>query len=305
VVNIIIGFFLDLLIGDPSSFPHPVRFIGKFIIFLEKALLKEKYKKFTGFILTISIVITSYFITFTLCTLSPIIEIFIIYTVFSVNSLGFEGNKIYNLLKNNKIDSARIQLGYIVSRETKTLNEKDIIRSTVESISENIVDGIISPLFFLFIGGAPLAMAFKAVSTLDSMVGYKNDKYMDFGFASAKFDDILNFIPARISGFVLIPLASLFCGKNAVNSFRIVARDRLKHSSPNSGHSESAIAGALELQLGGNSIYFGKTIKKPFLGDKLKDFTINDIKDSIKILYISSIIALLFGIVIKFLFMGL
>jgi adenosylcobinamide-phosphate synthase len=304
LIKILTGFVLDLIFGDPYHFPHPVRFIGNFTNKLENVLLQLKHKKLAGFVLTFIVVVSTYLITLCLCSLNIIIEILLIYTIFAVKSLSFEGNKIYKLLKENNISEARKQLSFIVSRETTNLDEKNIIRSTIESISENIVDGIISPIIFLFLGGAPLAMAYKAASTLDSMIGYKNEKYKDFGFASAKFDDILNFIPARITGFFLIPIASFFCGKNIINSIKITIRDRLKHDSPNSAHSEAAVAGALGLQLGGPGIYFGKVEEKPVLGNKLKEFEQNDIKDTIKILYVTTILCLISGFIIKFFLAG-
>jgi adenosylcobinamide-phosphate synthase len=290
---------MDLFLGDPYNFPHPVRLIGKFINKLENILIKFKNKKIAGFILTFVVVVSVYFITLFVSSLNVMIEIFLIYTVFAVKSLGDEGNKIYKLLLSGNIELARKQLGYIVSRDTNNLDEKNIIRSTVETISENIVDGVISPIFYLIIGGIPLAMAYKAASTLDSMVGYKTDKYKDFGFASAKFDDILNFIPARITGFILIPLASLFCGKSFIGSLKITFRDRLNHDSPNSAHSEAAVAGALGVMLGGQNIYFGEVVNKPAIGNAVKDFENKDIKDSIKILYITSCLALIFGLILK------
>jgi len=303
-VNIIIGFILDLIFGDPYDFPHPVRFIGKGITKLENIFLKFKNKKFWGFVLTFLIVASAYFITLFLCSLHIVIEIFLIYTIFAVKSLGFEGKKIYSLLEKGNIPEAQKQLGFIVSRDTAELSDKDIIRSTIESISENIVDGIISPIFYLLIGGAPLAMAYKAASTLDSMVGYKNEKYKDLGFASAKFDDILNWIPARITGFILIPVSALLTGKNWLNAVKITFRDRLKHDSPNSAHSEASTAGALGVMLGGPSVYFGKVENKPSLGEKLKEFENRDILDTIKILYVSAFLSLIIGFAVKFAIFG-
>ncbi|OHD15097.1 MAG: cobalamin biosynthesis protein CobD [Spirochaetes bacterium GWC1_27_15] len=298
-IKIILGFAFDLIFGDPQNFPHPVRIIGNFITKLEEILYKFKNKKFTGFILMFVIVFTTYILTLFVCSLNPIIEVFLIYTIFATKTLGDEGIKIYKSLKQNNIELARTQLGYIVSRDTENISQSDIVRGTIESISENLTDGIISPLFFLLIGGVPLAMAFKAASTLDSMVGYKNDRYIDFGFASAKFDDILNFIPARLTGFVLIPLASLITGNNFINSLKVVFKDRLKTPSPNSGHSEAGFAGALGVRLGGASTYFGKIVEKPTIGVKLKDFDPKDIIKSVKLMYFTSILALMIGMVVR------
>jgi adenosylcobinamide-phosphate synthase len=300
MLKVITAFVLDLIFGDPHNYPHPVRIIGHFISILERKLINFRNKKISGFILTVIVVISSYFAALLISSINILLELFLIYTIFSAGALAFEGKKIYKSLLNGDIEKARYNLSFIVSRDTSKMNKDDIIRSTVETVSENIVDGVISPLFYLLIGGVPLAMAFKATSTLDSMIGYKNKKYKDFGYASAKLDDILNFIPARITGFVLIPAASLLCGKNFINSFKIVARDRLKHDSPNSAHAESAIAGALGLRLGGKNIYFNKSLIKPFIGDKLKQFELNDINDAIRIMYVASVIALIAGVIIKF-----
>ncbi len=247
-----------------------------------------------------TVIISSYFITLSLCSLNPVIEIFLIYTVLAVKSLACEADKIFNLLASGNIIEARRALSYIVSRDTANMDERNIIRSTVETVSENIVDGITAPLFYLIIGGAPLAMAYKAASTLDSMVGYKNEKYIDFGYASAKMDDILNFIPARITGFILIPLAALLTGKNFIRSFKIVLRDRHKHESPNSAHPEAAASGALGLQFGGLTVYNGKAEQNPLIGDKIKDFELNDIKSAVRILYLTAVIAVIFGLLIRY-----
>jgi len=213
------------------------------------------------------------------------------YTVFSVNSLAREGNRVYNILKEGDIEKARKDLSYLVSRDTETMDEKMIIRSTMETISENTVDGIVAPMFYMFLGGLPLAMTYKAINTLDSMVGYKNEKYMDFGKFSAKIDDIANFIPARITGFLIVA-ASMILRYNYKNSLKIFIRDRKNHSSPNSAHAEASVAGALGVQFGGRVSYFGKEADKPTIGDKIKDFELEDIKKNIKIMYVASFLSL-------------
>ncbi len=295
VVSICSGFFLDLVLGDPYSFPHPVRFIGKYIEFLESKLRKACNEKFAGICLTFIVVFTSYFVALYLSSISLILEIILIYTVFSTRTLADEARRIYELLERGDIPSARRQVGLLVSRDTDKMQEKDIVRATVETVSENIVDGIISPMFYLFIGGASLGMGYKAASTLDSMVGYKNEKYINFGWASARLDDLLNFIPARITSFLLIPFAAFLCGMDARNSFRVMLRDRHKHSSPNSAHSEAAVAGALGCRLGGPVSYFGKTTDKPYIGDALKETGKEDIQKSIRIMYATAAAGLVFG----------
>ena len=301
VIKIWIAYILDLIFGDPQNIIHPVQIIGKIISLGEKILLKEKsgsrYKFFAGIILNIFVVSITYGLTCLIYKSSKIsgvftlIEIYLMYTVFSVNSLAREGNRVYNILKEGNIEKARKDLSYLVSRDTETMDEKMIIRSTMETISENTVDGIVAPMFYMFLGGLPLAMTYKAINTLDSMVGYKNEKYMDFGKFSAKIDDVANFIPARITG-VLIVAASMILRYNYKNSLKMFIRDRKNHSSPNSAHAEASVAGALGVQFGGRVSYFGKEVDKPVIGDKIKDFELEDIKKNIKIMYITSFLSL-------------
>ena len=301
VIKIWIAYILDLIFGDPQNIIHPVQIIGKMISLEEKILLKEKsgsrYKFFAGIILNIFVVSITYGLTCLIYKSSKtsgvftLIEIYLMYTVFSVNSLAREGNRVYNILKEGNIEKARKDLSYLVSRDTETMDEKMIIRSTMETISENTVDGIVAPMFYMFLGGLPLAMTYKAINTLDSMVGYKNEKYMDFGKFSAKIDDVANFIPARITG-VLIVAASMILRYNYKNSLKMFIRDRKNHSSPNSAHAEASVAGALGVQFGGRVSYFGKEVDKPVIGDKIKDFELEDIKKNIKIMYITSFLSL-------------
>ena len=308
VIKIWIAYILDLVFGDPQNIIHPVQIIGKMISLGEKILLKEKsgsrYKFFAGIILNIFVVSITYGLTCLIYKSSKIsgvftlIEIYLMYTVFSVNSLAREGNRVYNILKEGNIEKARKDLSYLVSRDTETMDEKMIIRSTMETISENTVDGIVAPMFYMFLGGLPLAMTYKAINTLDSMVGYKNEKYMDFGKFSAKLDDVANFIPARITG-ILIVIASMILGYDYKNSLKIFIRDRKNHSSPNSGHAEAGVAGALGVQFGGRVSYFGKEVDKPVIGDKIKDFELEDIKKNIKIMYVASFLSLVMFSVIS------
>ncbi len=308
VIKIWIAYILDLIFGDPQNIIHPVQIIGKIISLGEKILLKEKsgsrYKFFAGIILNIFVVSITYGLTCLIYKSSKIsgvftlIEIYLMYTVFSVNSLAREGNRVYNILKEGNIEKARKDLSYLVSRDTETMDEKMIIRSTMETISENTVDGIVAPMFYMFLGGLPLAMTYKAINTLDSMVGYKNEKYMDFGKFSAKIDDVANFIPARITG-VLIVAASMILRYNYKNSLKMFIRDRKNHSSPNSAHAEASVAGALGVQFGGRVSYFGKEVDKPVIGDKIKDFELEDIKKNIKIMYATSFLSLvLFSVIL-------
>ena len=296
-IKILIAYVLDLIFGDPQNVVHPVQVIGKIISAGEKVLLRKKYKFLAGAVLnifTVSITYTSMYLISRSVKISVffmIIEIYLMYTIFSINSLAREGNRVYRILKEGDIEKARKDLSYLVSRDTEMMDEKMIIRSTMETISENTVDGIVAPMFYMFLGGMPLAMAYKAINTLDSMVGYKNEKYMDFGKFSAKVDDAANFIPARITG-ILIVLASMILGYDYKNSLKIFIRDRKNHSSPNSAHSEASVAGALGVQFGGKVSYFGKEINKPTIGDKIKDFELEDIRKNIRIMYVTSFLSL-------------
>ena len=296
-IKIWIAYVLDLIFGDPQNVVHPVQVIGKIISAGEKVLLRKKYKFLAGAVLnifTVSITYTSMYLISKSVKISVffmIIEIYLMYTIFSINSLAREGNRVYRIMKEGDIEKARKDLSYLVSRDTETMDEKMIIRSTMETISENTVDGIVAPMFYMFLGGMPLAMAYKAINTLDSMVGYKNEKYMDFGKFSAKVDDAVNFIPARITG-ILIVLASMILGYDYKNSLKIFLRDRKNHSSPNSAHSEASVAGALGVQFGGKVSYFGKEINKPTIGDKIKDFELEDIRKNIRIMYVTSFLSL-------------
>ena len=296
-IKIWIAYVLDLIFGDPQNVVHPVQVIGKIISAGEKVLLRKKYKFLAGAVLNIFTVSITYTLMYLISksvkisVFFMIIEIYLMYTIFSINSLAREGNRVYRILKEGDIEKARKDLSYLVSRDTETMDEKMIIRSTMETISENTVDGIVAPMFYMFLGGMPLAMTYKAINTLDSMVGYKNEKYMDFGKFSAKVDDAANFIPARITG-ILIVFASMILGYDYKNSLKIFLRDRKNHSSPNSAHSEASVAGALGVQFGGKVSYFGKEINKPTIGDKIKDFELEDIRKNIRIMYVTSFLSL-------------
>lgn len=315
LLSIYTGYALDLIIGDPYSFPHPVRYIGKLISIVEKQIRKitssDKGLKIAGFFLWFIVVGATFGITTLVLQLFKfnklayfIVNTILIYTTLATKCLKDESVKIYKVLKTGDLEKSRIQLSYIVGRDTKNLNEKEIVRATVETVAENTVDGIIAPLFYGFIGGAPLAMAYKAVNTLDSTVGYKNDKYYYLGFASAKIDDIANYIPARL-GVILLPLGSLFAGFNFKDALKIGIRDRKNHKSPNCAFSEGAVAGALGIQLGGTNVYFGKEVYKPTIGDKTREIEIEDIVRTNKIMYSSSIISIIIFTVAYYLVIAL
>lgn len=315
LLSIYAGYALDLIIGDPYSFPHPVRFIGKLISFVEKQIRKiatsDKALKIASFFLwfvVVGVTLGSTSIVLRLFQFNKIayflVNSILIYTTLATKCLKDESEKIYKVLKTGDLDKSRIQLSYIVGRDTTNLSEKEIVRATVETVAENTVDGIIAPLFYGFIGGAPLAMAYKAINTLDSTVGYKNDKYYYLGFASAKIDDIANYIPARL-GVILLSIGSLFVGFNFKDALKIGIRDRKNHKSPNCAFSEGAVAGALGIQLGGTNVYFGKEVYKPTIGDKKREIEIEDIVRTNKIMYSSSIISIIIFTTFYYLVIGL
>ena len=296
LIKIWIAFILDLIFGDPEKITHPVQIIGKMITFLEKKLYGKKGSFAGGVVLGILVVASTFFVMYGFVELTKIVkvleilEIYLMYTVFSVKSLAREGKRVYRILKLGNLKVAREKLSYLVSRDTEKMDKLMIIRSSMETISENMVDGVIAPMFYMFLGGLPLAMAYKAINTLDSMVGYKNERYARFGMFSAKLDDVANFIPARISG-IFITTASYILRYNYKNAWKIFKRDRKNHASPNSAHPESAVAGALGVQFGGKVSYFGKEMQKPTIGDELKELKLNDIKKNILLMYVTSFVS--------------
>lgn len=300
---VLLAYVLDLIVGDPQWLPHPVRVIGKAINWLEKLVrIYFNNLKTGGILLSVVVIIGVYIISWLIVFLANstnellglIVSIVLIYTTISIKSLYQSAIHIYGALITDNLDLARYHVSHIVGRDTMDLDKDGIIRACIESIAESTVDGIVSPLFFAFIGGAPAALAYKAINTLDSMLGYKNDYYKDIGWSSAKIDDIANFIPARISLW-LFPLAALFLGKNARQSLIVAFRDGQKHPSPNSGISEACVSGALGIQLGGINYYQGEMYLKPFIGDYRGKIQPKHIKESIHLMYGVSFLMLILG----------
>ena len=303
LMTYITGYGLDLIFGDPYDFPHPVRYIGRLIRGTEKkirAVCKTKKQlKIGGFVLWLVVVGTTFAVTYGIVKLSHmhpllyfVVNSFLIYTTLATKCLADEADKIKKVLQTGTLEEARVQLSYIVGRDTTSLSQKEIIRATVETVAENTVDGIIAPMFYAFIGGAPLAFAYKAINTLDSTVGYKNEKYAEIGFASAKIDDVANYIPARITA-LLMTLASFMLRLDYKNCLKIAIRDRNNHKSPNCAYSEGAVAGALGIQLGGTNVYFGEVVHKPTIGDKTRAIEIEDITRTNRIMYATSLVGLI------------
>lgn len=300
MLDIAVAMVIDWIIGDPYGFPHPVIYIGKLISFLEKRARKlcktEKALRAAGGAIVIIVAAVSFLIPFILLKLAAgipilhhIINILLLWTTFSARCLHKEGIKIYHSLKREDLEDARVKLSYIVGRDTKELPEEEIIRADVETIAENTSDGVIAPMLFALIGGAPLAMLYKGINTMDSMLGYMNEKYRYIGFFPAKTDDVFNFIPARVTGFLLCLSAPIVKG-NIFKSFKIMMRDRKNHKSPNCAYPEAAVAGALKVQIGGVNKYFGEVVYKPTIGDKKKKLNLENIKDTIKLMYSAEVI---------------
>lgn len=290
---------LDYFIGDPPSWPHPIRYIGMIIKKYENLIRSCKWinLKVGGFFLTGLTVGTVVFIVHLMLMLAElmhpvvnlILSIYLIYTSLAAKCLDVETMKVHNALANKDIYEGRKMLSYLVGRDTSQLNKGEIIRGAVETVAENTIDGVLAPLFYIAIGfflGLPVEMAFlyKAINTLDSMVGYIQEPYTEIGFASAKLDDIVNYIPARI-GSLLMLVSGAVQGYNFKNGFNILLRDRKNHKSPNCGYPESAAAGLLQVQLGGTNKYFGQILYKPTIGDKIFELEPSHISDVIKVMY--------------------
>ncbi len=299
------GCLIDLLVGDPHGIWHPVVWAGSFISFLEKKLLgngedkSRETKRRRGILLCALVTGVSIILTGLVISLSYLInryvgvaaEVVLTAYILAARSLYNESMKVYFDIEKKDIESARYNLSMIVGRDTKDLEEASVIRAAVETVAENTSDGVIAPLLYTAIGGPVLGMAYKAVNTMDSMVGYKNERYEDFGRAAAKLDDVVNFLPTRISA-VLMVLSAAFCGIftkkiSGKESLRIWRRDRRNHTSPNSAQTESACAGALRVRLGGDSYYKGILVKKPFIGDDLRQIENEDIKRANLLMFLS------------------
>ena len=314
----IAGFVLDLLIGDPHFIPHPVRLIGSFISFLDKRLncddgynISEKklnlikYKRgmllaftviFATFAISVIIIVAAYSINL---YAGVIAEAVMTWQILATKCLRVESMRVYDALRTDGVDAGRRAVSMIVGRDTSVLDAAGVTRAAVETIAENTSDGVIAPMLYTAIGGPVLGFVYKAVNTMDSMLGYKNDKYMYFGRFAAKLDDVVNFIPARISAYLMIAAAFIggrqFDGKNA---YRIFKRDRFNHASPNSAQTESVCAGALRVQLAGDAVYFGKLVKKKYIGDGLREIEYEDIKRANRLMYITAFLCELLSVAV-------
>ena len=306
------GFFLDFIFGDPVWLYHPVRLIGKGISFGERQLRKlcssnksGRGLVATGAVLWVCIAGISFLLPLGLLILAQkihpvlrfVLETFWCYQIIAARCLCKESVKVYDRLKADDLPGARRAVSMIVGRDTENLSAEGVTKAAVETVAENTSDGVTAPLIYMLIGGAPLGFLYKAVNTMDSMLGYKNDKYLYFGRIPAKMDDVFNYIPSRVTALFMI-VAAFFCGMDGKNAWRIYKRDRRKHASPNAAQTEAVCAGALRVRLAGDAVYFGKLYKKEFIGDSLRPIEPEDIKRTGRLMYVTAVLMLIvFGAV--------
>jgi adenosylcobinamide-phosphate synthase len=307
------AFLLDLLVGDPGWIPHPVVLIGKAIGIMDNSLRRISNNpamlKFMGLVTVIIIVGGSWCLTWLVMRwvfnfnfwAGAVLSIWLISTTIAAHGLSKAAGEIYGLLHNDNLDAARRKVGLIVGRDTGNMEPEDVIRATVETVSENIVDGVVAPVFYAFLGGAPLAIAYRAVNTLDSMLGYKNERYINYGMVSARFDDLANYIPARLTGIFLLA-ATRVLGLRTREAYEAVLRDASGHPSPNSGIPESAVAGALGVRLGGLNFYSGSASFRAYMGKDLMPLEPFHIRQAVSLMYVASSIAVLTGYCLSFIF---
>ena len=299
------GFLLDLMLGDPEWFPHPVVMMGRVIVRLEKVLRGSfsdtpEGRRRAGMILAAVLPAGTFFIALLIIKIAGFIHPSLGYTAagiwcwqaLAMCCLKKESENVRRKLVSGTLAEARKAVGRIVGRDTGELSDAGVTRAAVETVAENFSDGEIAPLFYMLIGGAPLALAYKAVNTMDSMVGYKNEDYIDFGRAAAKLDDAANFLPSRLAAILLIAAAPLV-GLDGKNAFRIWRRDRRKHASPNSAQTEAAMAGALHVQLAGPASYFGERVEKPYIGDPDRPIEPEDIRRANRLMYAAGFLGIL------------
>ncbi len=304
VFAIILGFLLDTVIGDPQRMPHPVRAIGKGIawgegFFRPRFAQTQEGQRRAGMVMSLCVIALATVIPAVILALLGMLDVWLrflaetifCYQIFAARSLQTESMKVFDALKEGNLLRARYAVSMIVGRDTDELDEEGIAKAAVETVAENTSDGVLAPMFYMVIGGAPLGFLYKAVNTLDSMIGYKNERYADFGRFAAKLDDVLNYIPARISAAFLV--AAAFCARMDYKSaWRIYKRDGRNHASPNSAQTEAAVAGALGVQLAGDAWYFGKRVEKPTIGDDLRQVVPEDILRANRLMYVAATLLL-------------
>lgn len=297
------AWLLDCWLGDPPNWPHPIRAIGHLINRVQRAVraLCHTQRALTlgGAAMWLIVTGATWALAWGLLALAYWVHLWLgvaletamIYTILAGRCLGDAAREVETPLRAGDLPASREKLSWIVGRDTRQLQPPQITRAVVETVAENTVDGVIAPLFFLLLGGAPLAMAYKAVNTLDSMVGYKHPKYRAIGMVSARMDDAANFIPARLS-WLLLAMAAAICGQDARAALRIGWRDRRNHSSPNCAWPEATVAGALGIRLGGPNDYFGERVEKPWIGEAKREVSVDDIPATIRLMNVASLLAL-------------
>ena len=302
-----LGFILDTIIGDPYSMPHPIRLIGNLISRLEK-LIRKNFKNLLtgGIILAMCVLIISCTVAAFILILSYrisvvfgiIIEGIMCFYLIAAKCLKDESMKVYRAIENNDTEGARKAVSMIVGRDTDRLDKNGIIRAAVETVAENTSDGITAPMMYISLGGGVIGFFYKAVNTMDSMIGYKNEKYLQLGRFAARLDDAVNYIPSRITAAVKIFSAYLL-GYDYKSAYRIWKRDRHRHASPNSAQTEAVCAGALNIRLAGDAYYFGKLHKKEFIGDNKREIRNDDILSANKLMYMTSFIILIISLIVR------
>ncbi len=293
LIAFISGFILDLIFGDPHFMPHPVKLMGRVISLLTKSLNKGTGRRAKGLLMAVFMIVSaggiSFLILFAAYSYSNvagiIVEAIMTYQCLAARQLKVESMAVFKALDTKGLEAGREAVSMIVGRDTKELTEEGVIKAAVETVAENTSDGVIAPMIFLMIGGPVLGMIYKAVNTMDSMVGYKNEEFGEFGYFPAKTDDVFNFLPSRISAFYMISACNMISSLDAANAYRIFKRDRRKHASPNSAQTESVAAGALHLQLAGDASYFGVVHHKETIGDPDREPERADIKKVNDLMY--------------------
>ena len=304
VAAVVAGFLLDALLGDPRRIPHPIVAMGNAIAWLEPRLRAAfpdtpSGARRAGMVLVAVLCAGSFGATWCLIAVAGLVhpllgfavETWLCYQALAACELRRQSMRVVRELTREGLPAARRAVGMIVGRDTEALDERGVLKAAVETVAENTADGVVGPLVYLIVGGAPLGMLYKAVNTMDSMVGYKNERYLDFGRAAARVDDVLGFIPARLAALCMIAAAPA-AGLSAKGAWRIWRRDRFNHASPNSAQTESAMAGALGVELAGSAVYFGKLVEKPTMGDATRPIEREDVRRANRLMVLASALSL-------------
>ncbi len=317
LLAVVVGFFADMIFGDPDTALHPICLIGRLIARLERALRRlfpatERGELCAGGVLAVLVILISAgipgFLLFAAYRLSfwlgAAVEAVMCFFIFAVKSLKSESANVARALREEGLEAGRSAVARIVGRDTQALSERGVVKAAVETVAENFSDGVFAPMLYLMLGGGTLGFAYKSINTMDSMIGYKNDRYLYFGRLAARLDDIANYVPSRLAALFLIAASGL-CGQDARAAWKIWRRDRRNHASPNSAQTEAAAAGALHVQLAGDAYYFGKLYKKPFIGDDIRPVETEDIARMNRMMVTASALSLAVLVLVKLLLCAL